>query len=121
MTDSGSSTSAASLWVRLRAAKLVQWTLAYLASVWLLLQVLEFLNDRFGWDPALLRVATVVAGAAVLPMWVLAWFHGERGAQRVTGFEGVALALALAATIGAGWWAAQSRAFPVSRSSRAPR
>jgi adenylate cyclase len=82
---------------RLRDRKVVQWTLSYLAGAWLLLQVLSFLGQTFSWPAAVLRISTVLAVAGLFAVVVLAWFHGERGQQRVSGFEAVLLCVILAA------------------------
>jgi serine/threonine-protein kinase len=84
---------------RLKERKLVQWAVAYLAAAWLLLQVLGLVADAFDWPPVVLRIAFVVMGAGFLAALVLAWFHGERGRQRVGGVELLLLGLLL---IGAG-------------------
>jgi TolB-like protein/tetratricopeptide (TPR) repeat protein len=72
---------------RLRARKLVHWAVAYLAGAWLLLQVLDLLAQPFAWPTLVLRAATVVLAVGFLAALVLAWYHGERGAQRVSGVE----------------------------------
>jgi TolB-like protein/Tfp pilus assembly protein PilF len=79
----------------LQRRKLVQWVLAYLAFSWLLLQVIDLLGGRFGWPDAWFRIATVILGVGVLAAGILAWYHGERGAQRATGLEIVMLTAVL--------------------------
>ena len=71
----------------LQRRKLVQWVLAYLAFGWLLLQVIDTLGGKFGWPDSWFRIATVVLGVGVLAAGILASYHGERGAQRVSGLE----------------------------------
>lgn len=87
---------------RLRERKLVHWAVAYLAGAWLVLQVLDLLASPFAWPALVLRAATVLLAIGFLAVLVLAWYHGERGAQRVSGVEllmliGI-LAIAAAAT-----------------------
>ena len=84
------------LWQRLRQRKLVQWALAYLAAAWVLLQVLDLVGNRFEWPAGLLRGAFIAAGIGFIVTLLLAWYHGERGAQKVTGIELLLLALVLA-------------------------
>ena len=68
----------------MRRRKVVQWTLAYAAGAWVLLQVLGFAADSFGW-PALIKQLAMLGMAVGLPIVVtLAWYHGERSHQRVT-------------------------------------
>jgi adenylate cyclase len=72
---------------RLRERKLVHWAVAYLAGAWLLLQVIDLMTQPFGWPDLVMRTATVVLAVGFLAALVLAWYHGERGAQRVSGIE----------------------------------
>jgi TolB-like protein/Tfp pilus assembly protein PilF len=82
---------------RLKERKLVQWALAYLAGAWVLLQVLGLVADAFDWSPLVLRLAFVVFGVGFLAALVLAWFHGERGRQRLSGPELLLLCILLGA------------------------
>ena len=67
--------------------KLVRWTLAYLAGAWLVLQVVTVLGGLYTWPAGLLRAVPVVLGVGFFAALVVAWYHGERGAQRVSGIE----------------------------------
>jgi adenylate cyclase len=88
-----------SLLSRLRERKLVHWAVAYLAGSWLVLQVLDLLAQPFAWPMLVMRAATVLLAIGFLAALVVAWYHGERGAQRATGIEVLMLTgiLALAA------------------------
>ena len=97
---------------RLKQRKLVQWTLAYLAAAFALIQVLDVIAQRFGWPEMAMRIAIVALGVGFCIAIVVAWYHGERGAQRVSGIELLILALLLA--IGG---AVVSRFAPSSRAS----
>lgn len=77
---------------RLRDRKVVQWALAYLAAAWLFLQAFGFVADRFGWPSTLVRGATILLGVGFLVALVLAWYHGEKGRQRLSGPELASLA-----------------------------
>ncbi len=85
---------------RLMERKLVQWVLAYLAGAWLLMQLVEVLSDRWPLPLALQRGTDLFLAVGFLATLVLAWFHGEKGRQRVSGPELVMLAMVLAL---AGW------------------
>ena len=80
---------------RLRDRKLMQWGLAYLAGAWVLLQVVGLIGQQFDWPQGLLRGITVAAGVGFFVTLVLAWYHGERGEQRVSGTELLIVALLL--------------------------
>jgi TolB-like protein/Tfp pilus assembly protein PilF len=86
---------AESTWARLRHRKVVQWGLAYAAGAWVLLQVLGFVTDSFGWPAAVKQVATLVLGIGLPFVLALAWYHGDRGQQRVTRPELAVLTLLL--------------------------
>ena len=81
---------------QIKHRKIVQWTLAYLAGSWALLQVLDLVVERFSWPGAIVRIAMVVIAAGLLVTIILAWYHGERGRQRVGGVELILLAGVLA-------------------------
>ncbi len=71
-------------WPRLRRRKVVQWGLAYAACGWGFLQGLEYVSEAFGW-PGQLRQVAILALLIGLPVvLVIAWYHGDRGHQRVT-------------------------------------
>ncbi len=76
-----------SLWDRLRRRKVVQWGVAYAAGAWGLLQGLQFLAGAFGWPSRVLQLGTVAALVGLPIVLALAWFHGERGEQRVSRVE----------------------------------
>src|ERR1700754_149509 len=80
---------------RLRERKLVQWALAYIAAAFALIQVLDIVAQRFGWPEAAIRFAIVALGVGFFVTLVLAWYHGERGRQRVNGTELLILAVLL--------------------------
>jgi hypothetical protein len=72
---------------RLKERKLVQWTVAYCASAFALVQLLDIVAQRFGWPGYLVRFTFIALAVGFFVTLVLAWYHGERGAQRVTGTE----------------------------------
>src|SRR6185437_8028670 len=88
---------------RLKQRKLVQWALAYIAAAFALIQVLDVVAQRFGWPDQLERILILALAVGFLVALVLAWYHGERGAQKVSGTEIVILALLLAIGGGLLW------------------
>jgi len=93
----------AELFVRLRQRKLVQWALAYVAFAFALLQGVDIVAQRFTWPGAVERGLIVVLAIGFLVALVLAWYHGERGAQKVSGTELLILAVLLAVGGGMLW------------------
>src|SRR3954464_13811843 len=86
---------------QLKQRKLVQWTVAYVAAAFALLQGIDIVAQRFSWPDSIERILIIAASIGFFLVLVLAWYHGERGAQRVTGTELLILALLLA--IGGGF------------------
>src|SRR6266481_3699490 len=86
---------------RLKQRKLVQWALAYIAAAFALLQGIDIVAQQFGWPDGVRRGITLALVVGFFVTLVLAWCHGERGAQGVTGTELLILALLLA--IGGGF------------------
>jgi len=103
VTDAPEGTREQGAWSRLRSRKVVQWSLAYVAGAWALLQGVDFLADAFDWPASSKRVATFVSLIGLPMAIVVAWYHGERGQQRVTLPE-VALLGILCLLGGAGLW-----------------
>jgi TolB-like protein/Tfp pilus assembly protein PilF len=97
-------------WAKLRRRKVVQWGLAYAAGAWALLQVVGFAADAFAW-PAIIKQLALLGLTVGFPIGLtLAWFHGERGQQRVTGPELVVLTVLLLLGGGLLWIYAQRSA-----------
>ena len=91
------------LWQRLKQRKLVQWALAYIAFAFALLQGVDIVAQRFAWPDQLERILILALVVGFFVATVLAWYHGERGAQRITGTELLILALLLAIGGGLLW------------------
>lgn len=90
-----------SLRERLGERKLFQWAIAYLAGAWLVFQGIEVLAEPWHVSPTTQRTIHVLLAAGFLLTMVLAWYHGERGRQHVTGIEAVIIAVILFITGGA--------------------
>jgi TolB-like protein/tetratricopeptide (TPR) repeat protein len=86
----------ASFFDRVKHRKLVQWAVAYLAGAWLVLQVLDVIEGPLRISEELQLAVLVVLAIGFLIALVLAWYHGERGRQRLSGVELVIIAGLLA-------------------------
>jgi adenylate cyclase len=84
----------------LRQRKLVQWSVAYVAAAFALLQGIDIVAQRFGWPDVVERALIIAIFVGFFVTLLLAWYHGERGAQKASGTELLLLALLL--TIGGG-------------------
>ena len=81
---------------RLGERKLVQWALAYLAAAWVVAQLVDVLGARWAWPLGVQRAVDVMLVVGLLITLVVAWYHGERGRQRVSGPELILIAGVLA-------------------------
>jgi TolB-like protein/Flp pilus assembly protein TadD len=87
VSDEPQAGEGSSIWNQLRRRRVVQWGLAYAAGAWGLLQGLQFMTEAFDWPSRLLKLGSVAAMLGLPLALALAWFRGERGAQRVTRAE----------------------------------
>ena len=100
---------------RLQQRKLVQWALAYIAASFALIQVLDVVAQRFAWLDSVERIFILALAIGFFVLLVLAWYHGERGVQRVSGTERLILALLLGIGGGLLWrFAPQSASAPAT-------
>jgi TolB-like protein/Flp pilus assembly protein TadD len=76
-----------SAWDKLRRRKVVQWGIAYSAGAWGFLQGLEYVSGLLSWPDQLQKVAGLALLIGLPIVLVLAWYHGDRGEQRVSRTE----------------------------------
>jgi len=74
-------------WADLKNRKLAQWVLVYLAGAGVVWQAIEVLGERWGLTAGLARSLDILLIAGVFATLILAWYHGEKGRQRVSGPE----------------------------------
>ena len=89
-------TGAGAVLRRLKERAVVQWALVYLSGIWALWEAVSLVGgmvDRVT-EPGPTTVVIAVLG--LLVTLVLAWYHGEKGRQRVSGPELLMIALLLA-------------------------
>jgi serine/threonine-protein kinase len=105
---------------RLKERKLVQWAIAYIGAAFALLQGIDIVAQQFGWPEGVRRGITLALVAGFFVALVLAWYHGERGAQRVSGKELLIIGLVLALGGGFVWRFAAAR-LPETDASSIPK
>ena len=76
-----------SLRANLKERKIVQWSVAYLAGAWVVMQLVDVLGDRWGISDSVARFIDLALILGFFITLVLAWYHGEQGRQRVSGVE----------------------------------
>ncbi|MFC1574871.1 tetratricopeptide repeat protein [Gemmatimonadota bacterium] len=76
-----------SLFQRLKERKLVQWAVAYLAGAWVVFEATGTALDAWNLSPLLVRSIHVLLIVGFFITLVIAWYHGEKGRQRVSGPE----------------------------------
>ena len=84
------------IWARIKEHKLMQWTLAYAAAGYTLLHGAEMLSEAQEWPRVLIvRVFSLVLILGIPVVLTLAWYHGAKGSQRVSGPELVMITVLL--------------------------
>lgn len=81
---------------RLKQRKIVQWAIAYAAVAWLFLEVFDLIAEQFFWPVWIRQGATILLLFGLLITIVLAWYHGERGRQKLGWIELILLTALLA-------------------------
>ena len=104
MTDTPAERDGESTWTRLRRRKVVQWAAVYVAAAWGFLQGLEYVSDAFQWPPQIRQVALLALLIGLPVVLVLAWYHGDRGQERISTPELAILTLLLLLGGGAFWY-----------------
>src|SRR5688572_25361387 len=104
VTKTSTQPSDEGLWARLRRRKVVQWGLVYIAGAWGFLQGLEYVSESFHWPEQFRQIALLALLIGLPIVLVLAWYHGDRGQQRITTTEFAILTLLLLLGGGAFWY-----------------
>ncbi|HEU0207714.1 MAG TPA: tetratricopeptide repeat protein [Candidatus Udaeobacter sp.] len=105
---------------RLKQRKLVQWVIAYIAAAFALLQGIDIIAQQFGWPEGVRRGITLALVVGFFVTLVIAWYHGERGAQRVSGTELLIIGLVLALGGGFLWRFAATSHAPDNKTAVTP-
>jgi TolB-like protein len=87
MTDAPTEREGEGALTKLRRRKVVQWGIAYLAGAWALLQGIEYITNTFHWPEQFQQLSTLALLIGLPIAVVIAWYHGDRGEQRVSGAE----------------------------------
>lgn len=80
-----------------RERRIVQWALAYLASAWLVTQLVDVLGTRWGISLSTARAIDLALVFGFFVTVVIAWYHGKQGRQKVRVAELFAIGVLLAA------------------------
>ena len=91
------------LWTRIKEHKIAQWTLAYAAAAYALLDGTKIVSDAFDWPHQVLRIVTVLLILGLPMVVTLAWYHGHRALHRVSGRELTIITMLLVVAGGVLW------------------
>jgi adenylate cyclase len=80
-------------WTRLRRRKVVQWGIVYAAGAWGFLQGLGYVTATFHWPDRIQQFATLALLIGLPIVLVTAWYHGDRGQQRISAAELIIISL----------------------------
>ena len=87
MTDTPTRGGGEGPWAKLRRRKVVEWGIAYAAGAWGLLQGVAYVTATFHWPEQIQQLATVALLIGLPIALVIAWYHGDRGQQRLSAPE----------------------------------
>ena len=97
--------------------------MAYAAGAGLLMQVLEYFSGTFDWPRQIQQLSTLALLIGLPIVLVLAWYHGDRGEQRIRGVEVALLVVRMLLGGGIVWYyqrAAETSAVALRRPGRTP-
>lgn len=77
---------------RLKERRVLEWSLSYLGVAWLIVQVADAVADQWNIPAPVLRRLDIILLMGLFFAVVIAWYHGEKGRQRVSGPELLILA-----------------------------
>ncbi len=77
----------ARLWSYINQRKVVQWSIGYVALAYSVQQAVGLTSEAFEWPQVVLRVSMLLLALGLPLVVTLAWYHGDRGSQRVSGPE----------------------------------
>jgi TolB-like protein/tetratricopeptide (TPR) repeat protein len=97
------SATRAGFWNRVKAHKVVQWTIAYGAAAYTLLHIVEMVANALDWPHLVVRILTLSLILGVPVAATLAWYHGHRALRRVSGPELAILTVLLIIAGGVLW------------------
>jgi adenylate cyclase len=72
---------------RLKQRKIIQWALAYLAGAFVVFQLIDALETPLGLTTTIQQAVLAIVVVGFFITLVLAWYHGEKGRQKVSGPE----------------------------------
>lgn len=98
---------------RLKKRKIVQWAIAYFAGAWVLLEVFDLVAEQFLWPNWIRQTATILVLFGLFITIVLAWYHGERGRQKIGMIE-LAVLTVLLTLAGQSVWVLKDRAIEMA-------
>jgi len=81
----------------------VEWTLAYIAFGYALLHGVQMLREAFEWPLLVSRITVVLLLLGIPVAATLAWYHGHRARQRISGPE-LSILIALLVVAGSVLW-----------------
>jgi hypothetical protein len=87
VTDAPTERARDGTWTSVHRRKVVQWGLVYVAASWGFLQGLEYVGESFHWPEQLRQIALIALLIGLPVVLVLAWYHGDRGLQRISTAE----------------------------------
>jgi len=86
---------------RLKEKKIVQWAIAYLAGAFVVLQLMDALEGALNLSQQAQQSILALLASGLVATTIVAWFHGDKGQQRIRPAELIALGVTLVVGVSA--------------------
>src|SRR5579864_2234114 len=75
------------LWRRLKAHRIAQWTVGYVAVAYGIQHAVTLTSEAYKWPDEVIRVSMTLLALGLPLAAVFAWYHGDRASRRVSAGE----------------------------------
>ena len=75
------------LWHAINERKMVQWSAGYVALAYSVQHAVVLTGEAFEWPHAVVRISMLILALGVPVVLTVAWYHGDRGSQHISGPE----------------------------------
>jgi TolB-like protein len=79
----------------LKKRKIGQWSLAYAAGAWVVIQIVDVMGGRWGVSETLARSIDITLITGFFLVVTVAWYHGDKGHQKIFATELLLIAIFL--------------------------
>jgi TolB-like protein len=75
------------LWTSINERKIVQWSIGYVALAYSVQHGVVLTGEAFEWPHEVVRISMLLLSLGLPMVVTIAWYHGDKGSQRISGPE----------------------------------